>query len=369
MMSEQLLREYDQQHDRLKAFERKLVALVEELVGDHRIHSINSRLKRRDSFERKLTARADRRYTRLDEVTDLVGIRIITFYDEDVDKVAGIIQDEFMIDDDNSIDKRLLLDPDRFGYLSLHHVVSLKPDRCRLPEYRPFDGLKAEVQTRSLLQHGWAEIEHGLGYKSSSQLPRRHRRSFSQLAGLLELVDQEFTRLRNELEWYQQAVEAEVKQGIGSVWLNRLSIKAYIENSELVKELDENVAQCSGATLVPGDFLPYRLSEMLSDFSISTTSHLDDKVIRYGADVKEFGRRWFLRERKQSLVQGTSLLHLCYIMAARRYDQEGLEQFLGRFSLGLPALRRSIASEILETVAAIEGERGNGGPPSQPAAG
>jgi putative GTP pyrophosphokinase len=357
MMSE-LLHDYDQQHERLKAFERKLATLVEDLLGDFKIHSIDSRLKGRDSFEKKLAIRADRWYTRLDQVTDLVGIRIITFYDEDVDEVAEVIKKEFLIDDDNSIDKRLL-PADRFGYLSLHHIVSLKPDRCRLAEYKPFDGLKAEVQIRSLLQHGWAEVEHGLGYKSSFELPLRYRRSFSRLAGLLELVDQEFTRLRHELAWYQDVAEADAKD---PQYLNAATIKAYVNNSALVKGLDEYVAECSGASLISGDL--NKLPEIFYSFSILKTSETDDQLIKYGADVKEFGRRWFLRERRQWLVQGTALLYLCYIMAAKRYDQEGVEAFLARFSLGLPELRREIASEILETVAAIESERRDASPPT-----
>jgi ppGpp synthetase/RelA/SpoT-type nucleotidyltranferase len=52
--------------------------------------------------------------------------------EDDVDKVAKLMEQEFQVDYENSVDKRALLDPDRFGYLSLHHVVSLSPERCRL---------------------------------------------------------------------------------------------------------------------------------------------------------------------------------------------------------------------------------------------
>jgi putative GTP pyrophosphokinase len=81
--------------------------------------------------------------------------------------VAELIEREFVIDRDNTVDKRKQLDPDRFGYLSLHHIVQLGPTRSQLVEYSSFGGIKAEIQTRSILQHSWAEVEHDLGYKSS----------------------------------------------------------------------------------------------------------------------------------------------------------------------------------------------------------
>ena len=65
-------------------------------------------------------------------------------------------------------------------------------ERMVLRENKAFEGLKCEIQIRSVLQHAWAEIEHDLGYKSELTIPKEVRRSFSRLAGLLELGDKEF---------------------------------------------------------------------------------------------------------------------------------------------------------------------------------
>lgn len=83
-------------------------------------------------------------------------MRIITYFSEDVDKIASIIQSEFEVDEHNSVDKRIKLDPVRFGYLSLHYVVKLNSTRVRLSEYIIFKDLKVEIQIRSILQHAWA---------------------------------------------------------------------------------------------------------------------------------------------------------------------------------------------------------------------
>src|SRR5712691_1782694 len=156
-----LLREYDAQCDVYAAFASKLQQLIQDLLAERGIAvlSVTSRLKGRDKFRQKIL-RPGSEYQSLAQVTDVAGVRVTTYFADDVDVVAKLIQSEFTIDENNSIDKRAMLDPDRFGYLSFHHVVSLGSSRAELREYRRFPALKAEVQTRSILQHAWAEIEH-----------------------------------------------------------------------------------------------------------------------------------------------------------------------------------------------------------------
>lgn len=86
------------------------------------------------------------------------------------------------------------MEPDRFGYCSVHYVVEMSQKRLNLYEHQAYEGLKCEIQIRSVLQHAWAEIEHDLGYKSEIAIPKRIRRNFSRLAGLLEIADKEISR-------------------------------------------------------------------------------------------------------------------------------------------------------------------------------
>ncbi|EGW37927.1 RelA/SpoT domain-containing protein [Desulfosporosinus sp. OT] len=128
------------------------------------VHSITSRVKSRESLKRKAN-REDDKYTKLEDITDLAGIRIITYFADQVDLIASFVEEEFEVDRSNSVDKRELIDPEKFGYLSLHYVVKLPPFRLQLIEYQRFKDCKLEIQIRSILQHTWAEIEHDLGYK------------------------------------------------------------------------------------------------------------------------------------------------------------------------------------------------------------
>jgi ppGpp synthetase/RelA/SpoT-type nucleotidyltranferase len=157
-------------------------ALVISLLNESGIrpHSVTSRVKTPSSLERKILKRP-MGYESLDAIHDLSGIRITTYFADEVDRVAELIIREFEIDEQNSIDKRRTLDPDRFGYLSLHFVASIKNPRDELPEYARFAGTKIEIQIRSILQHAWAEIEHDLGYKTAHAIPDSVRRQFAKV--------------------------------------------------------------------------------------------------------------------------------------------------------------------------------------------
>ncbi len=174
--------------------------LLEKLIRleDVRVHSVTSRLKDRESLAEKLR-RVGKGYSRLTDITDVVGLRVITHLEDEVDSIGHLVEREFAVDHARSIDKRKILDPDRFGYLSLHYICNLSPQRVQLPGYHRFEGLSFEIQVRSILQHTWAEIEHDLGYKAGGTIPGPIRRRFSRLAGLLEIADTEFTCPRNEL--------------------------------------------------------------------------------------------------------------------------------------------------------------------------
>lgn len=164
-----------------------------------RVHSVVSRTKEESSLKNKIN-KSFKKYTTIEEITDLCGIRIITYFEDEVDQIADIIQKALVIDPINSIDKRKLLPANQFGYLSLHFVASLTTSQLQLPKYIKFKNCKIEIQIRSILQHAWAEIEHDLGYKSQIVNSYDARRSFSRLAGLLEIADIEFRRLRNDLQ-------------------------------------------------------------------------------------------------------------------------------------------------------------------------
>lgn len=213
-----------------------------------KIVSVTCRPKDRVKLKDKLL-KAEKRYGSLSDITDLVGLRVITYFGDDVDEIAALVEREFSIDWDSSVDKRKVLDPDRFGYLSTHYVCELPPKRAQLPEYERFSSLKCEIQVRSILQHAWAEIEHDLGYKTTEAIPAPMKRRFSRLAGLLEIADDEFQRLRDELHTYAAQVPEQIARSPSTVLIDKVSLEAFVRHDALVSKLDGIFAQYVGAKL------------------------------------------------------------------------------------------------------------------------
>jgi putative GTP pyrophosphokinase len=232
------------------ALARQLGALLTTLLEREGVvvQSLAHRVKSQASLRRKLI-KGKEKYDALSDVTDVVGCRLIVYLKEDVRKVAELVERSFSIDAANSVDKAALLDPDRFGYISLHYVARIGEDRSNLPEYRHFASIPFELQIRTVLQHAWAEIEHDLGYKSTFEIPREVRRQFSRLAGLLEIADDEFMSIKARLDQYAREVEEGIESTPELFGVDRESVAGLVERNTMVKEIDTQVATLIGARL------------------------------------------------------------------------------------------------------------------------
>jgi putative GTP pyrophosphokinase len=212
-----------------ESYAGKLSALLEDLTSsaDISIAQIEYRAKTVESLLGKLDRKA---YTNaFKEIKDFAGIRIVTYYQDDVSRISKLIRKEFDVDDENSVDKSELLAVDEFGYKSIHLVISLKEPRRSLPEWSAYANLSAEIQVRSVLQHSWAAISHKLDYKAASQAPAEIRRQLFRLSALLELADQEFSSIRDKRELVIERYKVDVHQGDLDIPLNLNSLSEFLE--------------------------------------------------------------------------------------------------------------------------------------------
>jgi ppGpp synthetase/RelA/SpoT-type nucleotidyltranferase len=130
-----------------------------------------------------------------DTVTDKVGARCVIRYRQDLETVVSLAQSLF---DCLKVERKAEgLGAIRLGYLSIHIDVQL----CH-GDLVQFEGLKAELQVRTLAQHLWSEMAHDSIYKNDkafSRLPEDVTRRVHLMAGLIEVADREFDLLNREL--------------------------------------------------------------------------------------------------------------------------------------------------------------------------
>ena len=222
------------------------------------IAALEHRVKTEASLAGKLQLKGGK-YKDIFDITDLVGIRVITFYIDDVDKVASIVERLFEIDWDNSIDKRKAHEIDSFGYLSLHYICRIPESVYADPEHPELNKIRFEVQMRTVLQHAWANMNHDTGYKSGVEIPTIYMRDMSRLAGMLELVDDEFSRIRREITDYRRNVQNLVASGnLEEVQLDGDSFKSYLQIGPFDR-LNKRIASINQAEIQSVDlskFLP-----------------------------------------------------------------------------------------------------------------
>ncbi len=329
---ERITQEYDNECTRYNSFATAFQRLISELLNasNVRVHSVTCRAKDRSSLLNKLQ-KADSTYDRLSEVTDLAGIRVITYFSDEIDQVADIVASEFQVDQANSVDKRALLDPDRFGYLSLHYVVKLSVHRRKLPEYKQFANCKAEIQIRSILQHAWAEIEHDLGYKSKLAVPRQIQRGFFQMASVLELADTEFTRLRDDLKSYKSSVTAQIDANAASVFVDAVSLGAFVTDSGLVKSIDDAIAS-SNKSKIKDDIALTDLDIFRLHFSgFDSIGKIQDGLSRFREVLPKFALHFTGLRMTSAYPRGISVFYLVYVKLAQSRSTMKLAQMFRTF--------------------------------------
>ncbi len=190
----------------LRKVTEEFVRLVTALLDDAGINyvSVTGRTKSVASFAAKAARTVDGEPVYPDPVTDItdqVGIRVVTYLHADVAAVAGVLSDQLSVLDDRDMGRETARQG-RFGYSSRHLLVAVDPVRGVPAAYDSVRGQSASVQVRTILQHAWAEFEHDVRYKGN--VPEEHvsdlDRRFTLAAGLLELADREFSEIRDKLQ-------------------------------------------------------------------------------------------------------------------------------------------------------------------------
>ena len=280
--------------DRLPILQR-----LDELVYQHLsrvlkeqgiyVNAMEHRVKQEDSLAGKLE-RKGYKYNDINNLTDLVGVRIITFYTDDVDKVAAIAKRTLDVDWKESVDKRKLHELDSFGYNSLHYI-------CRLP--------KSVVDDPSI----------DTGYKGDVKIPREYVRQFSRLAGTLELIDDEFSRLRATLTDYRRRVKSLVESGkLDDVELDSESFRNYL-NLHPFDRLNKRIAAVNQAEIYPTSLQPFL--RVFEKFGFTTLGDIDRFIAANSDDAYQMALSQIALTDLDILSENVGLLNLCVVHAVK----------------------------------------------------
>ena len=302
------------------------------------------RVKTENSLAGKLELKGAKYHT-LDDVTDIVGMRIVTFYSADVDKVAAIINELFVVDWNNSVDKRKLHRLDSFGYNSLHYICRLKAPQApqaplSSPEGDTIDpalktneapsgavggasgaltlySLPFEIQMRTALQHVWSTLDHDTAYKDGGvKIPNEYQRQFNRLAGMLELIDEEFSRLRNVLTDYRrQMLALEASGQLDEVDLNSDTFRRYLDMHPFAR-LNERIAAINQAELYPVPLMPFL--RVFQKLGLETLGDVNRLIDEHSDDAYRLAAAQLGATDLDILSENIGLQNLCYVYVLKQ---------------------------------------------------
>ncbi len=282
MHCEMILDEYREQQESFVKMQQIVTGAIRKILQDNHLEvtAVEARIKTEKSLAGKL-ARKGYKYNFLSDLTDILGARIITLFSDDVDRVASYMERIFDIDWQESIDKRKLHELSSFGYNSLHYICRIPATLYHDDAHPEINEIRFEIQMRSTLQHAWAGMNHDIGYKSDIETPPEYLRMLSRLAGMLELADEEFSRIRLSVADYRRRMEQLINAGeLTQVPLDGDTFEKYVANGSF-DAVARRIASINQAELTDMSYSPFL--KLLKDLNMKTLHDLEE-LIRQNED-------------------------------------------------------------------------------------
>ena len=375
-----ILEQYDQNIIDLADLKNREVDLLTELTREAGlvVHSIVGEVTERDSLL-QTCKNVYHTHQDLNNINDLVKIRITVFFEDEVEKVAKIVNKEFKINHAHIIDQGPDLDPDRFGYSARHYQTELLDSRIKLIEYRRFEGFKTQIQILSVLQQAWAEIADRLNNPDKDSFPKDRRRAFTRVAGLLELADEQFNEIKtfiqplkeptrttltaeDERSWVEKSTEDGVKSAATntesetilahdsvteenpgsfaieeaeSSTLNRDELANFIITNPLVNSLDRQIQEIYNAPLQYQEVVIDRLLDSVGYFQFTSIDRLEEEIEKRKSISLKLATHIFgdpSEEHYDFIPVGISISLFFFVLVASTGNKELISQYTNTYS-------------------------------------
>ena len=145
------------------------------------------------------------------QVTDLLGIRVVCAFIEDLNKTEDHIRGTLDVLEVERKGSNFTVK--EFGYESTHYLVRIPDDI--VDSFHVDADVVCEIQLRTILQDAWAEVEHELVYKAEfTPFDEPLRRKLAALNANLSLSDIIFQEIRD----YQRQLHHELRKRRDLFW-------------------------------------------------------------------------------------------------------------------------------------------------------
>jgi putative GTP pyrophosphokinase len=184
---------------------RDIEGRIEQMLSPLASHpTLKIRTKRFTSYYKKYQ-RLHKAGIAKPQITDLIGIRVICPFVEDLAVVEALIKDNFEIIE---TERKGHYTFKEFGYESTHLIIQIPDDIAQLSGGQIGCDV-VEIQIRTILQDAWAEVEHELVYKAEfNPFDTPMKRKLAAVNASLSLADIIFQEIRN----YQRQLTGQLRK-------------------------------------------------------------------------------------------------------------------------------------------------------------
>ena len=164
-------------------------------TGRNYIQMKTGRLKSYDSVCKKMQKKGlDMNFAQaVEKINDLIGVRAVCAYVDDIYKVADLIQKQ---QDIRIIKiKDYIKQPKKSGYQSLHLILEIA-----IPFQNENHWVKLELQLRTAAMDYWANLDHQLRYKRGQKQAAVINEELQQCASMISQLDQKMLAIRKKID-------------------------------------------------------------------------------------------------------------------------------------------------------------------------
>ena len=272
-----------------------------------RVMGIEHNVKDEKTIESMLYKDADR-YQGLADITSVLTVKVVCYFKDEVESIVKIIDENFNIETANEADR-----------IYVCKVLDAIDDSE--------NDIHFEIQVKTVLEHTWSTINNDLGY-SEFGIPYAVKKEFDRLAGLLEIADDEFVRVRDDMKTHTEIARAKiVNDNADDVIIDAISLNEYMLRNKKMRKFLEDLAAIEGSEI--SDINSESYITQLAWFRVKTIGDLQRMLDKNSALALEFAKRVLMGSELDILSSNVALRFLCRAALINGgYDDEQMVEFL-----------------------------------------